>query len=162
MYVCFVLFFSQSWDNHYRLLDLEQSINQSINKLVSSYFFFFFFVLLVVVVVVVLLFLLVVVVLIVVVVILLLLWFHHVDAYPFQLLQEVNIHIVPSLNPDGAEQSIVGKCETGPGHSNKNNVDLDTNFKKPGKGMTDSIAAKPPEFFVIIRKSTCIKNQISE
>ena len=32
LYVCFVLFFSQSWDNHYGLLDLKQSINQSINQ----------------------------------------------------------------------------------------------------------------------------------
>ena len=30
MYICFVLFFSQSWDNRYGLLDLK-SINQSIN-----------------------------------------------------------------------------------------------------------------------------------
>ena len=34
MYVCFVLFFSQSWDNRYGLLDLKlkQSINLSINQ----------------------------------------------------------------------------------------------------------------------------------
>ena len=31
MYVCFVLFFSQSWGNCYGLLDLKQAINQSIN-----------------------------------------------------------------------------------------------------------------------------------
>ena len=30
MYVCFVSFFSQSWDNRLGLLDLKQSINQSI------------------------------------------------------------------------------------------------------------------------------------
>ena len=29
VYVCFVLFFSQSWDNRYGLLDLKQSINQT-------------------------------------------------------------------------------------------------------------------------------------
>ena len=32
MYVCFVLFFSQSWDNRYGLLYLKQLSNQSINQ----------------------------------------------------------------------------------------------------------------------------------
>ncbi|XP_070205330.1 carboxypeptidase D-like [Littorina saxatilis] len=52
------------------------------------------------------------------------------ENYIKQLLEEVNIHIIPSLNPDGAEQAVMENCDSGQGHANKNNINLDTNFIK--------------------------------
>jgi hypothetical protein len=50
----------------------------------------------------------------------------------------VEINILPSLNPDGAELSKPGTCAKGPGHNNKNDVDVDTNFIKTGTGISFS------------------------
>ncbi|UXI19556.1 hypothetical protein NH340_JMT05499 [Sarcoptes scabiei] len=44
-----------------------------------------------------------------------------------KLLHHTNIHILPSLNPDGFERSIEGRCE-GPGRKNSNGIDLNRNF----------------------------------
>ncbi|XP_014786221.1 carboxypeptidase D [Octopus bimaculoides] len=45
------------------------------------------------------------------------------------ILQNSLIHLVPSLNPDGAEKANKTKCDGKDGIKNANNVDLDTDFK---------------------------------
>ncbi|KAL8566418.1 hypothetical protein ACOMHN_011996 [Nucella lapillus] len=52
------------------------------------------------------------------------------ETYIQQMLKEIDIHIVPSLNPDGAAQAVEGKCQKGPGHGNSHGVDLDTSFER--------------------------------
>ena len=42
-------------------------------------------------------------------------------------LQEIDLHLMPSLNPDGFEKSTEGKCETS-WRNNANRVDLNRNF----------------------------------
>ena len=44
------------------------------------------------------------------------------------LLQNTRIHIMPSLNPDGFEASIVGDCSSTKGRENANSFDLNRNF----------------------------------
>lgn len=44
------------------------------------------------------------------------------------LLDNTRIHILPSLNPDGFEVSVEGKCEVGPGRENAWLVDLNRSF----------------------------------
>ncbi|GFO01124.1 carboxypeptidase d [Plakobranchus ocellatus] len=49
------------------------------------------------------------------------------DAYMKKMLNETNIFIIPSVNPDGATAAQPG-CDTGKGHENAAGVDLDENF----------------------------------
>ncbi|XP_021916011.1 carboxypeptidase D-like isoform X3 [Zootermopsis nevadensis] len=44
------------------------------------------------------------------------------------LLENTRIHVLPSLNPDGFEISVEGKCEIGPGRENARFVDLNRSF----------------------------------
>ncbi|XP_007900933.1 carboxypeptidase M-like [Callorhinchus milii] len=45
-----------------------------------------------------------------------------------KLISSARIHILPSMNPDGFEASVVGKCGGKLGRYNKNHVDLNRNF----------------------------------
>nr|KAG5687052.1 hypothetical protein BaRGS_002425 [Batillaria attramentaria] len=54
------------------------------------------------------------------------------EAFEKQLLEEMVVYVVPSLNPDGARMATVGQCEKGPGHANSENIDLDTDFRLSG------------------------------
>lgn len=54
------------------------------------------------------------------------------DTFVKQLLEEVVLYIIPSLNPDGREMVKPGKCEAELGHANSLAVDLDTDFKLEG------------------------------
>ena len=42
-------------------------------------------------------------------------------------LQKIDLHLMPSLNPDGFEKSTEGKCDTS-WRNNANRVDLNRNF----------------------------------
>jgi len=44
------------------------------------------------------------------------------------LIRHTYIHILPSLNPDGFERSVEGRCEFGPGRENSAGIDLNRNF----------------------------------
>ena len=47
------------------------------------------------------------------------------------LVESIDFHIVPSMNPDGFERATEGKCEGGDltsGRTNSNNKDLNRNF----------------------------------
>ncbi|XP_076452817.1 carboxypeptidase D-like isoform X2 [Babylonia areolata] len=55
---------------------------------------------------------------------------HSSDNFIQQLLKEIQVHMVPSLNPDGAARAMEGRCGKGPGHGNHHGVDLDTNFER--------------------------------
>ncbi|XP_013779731.1 carboxypeptidase M-like [Limulus polyphemus] len=50
------------------------------------------------------------------------------DYYARWLLDNTQIHIMPSMNPDGFEMAIEGKCSRGPGRYNRNGYDLNRNF----------------------------------
>ncbi|XP_014255369.1 carboxypeptidase D-like [Cimex lectularius] len=45
-----------------------------------------------------------------------------------KIVDSVNIHILPSLNPDGFELAKEGLCQEGPGRGNANGADLNRNF----------------------------------
>ncbi|XP_064619385.1 carboxypeptidase D-like isoform X2 [Lineus longissimus] len=45
-----------------------------------------------------------------------------------ELLDKYRIHVIPMLNPDGAELAVLGNCDGKEGETNANGVDLDTNF----------------------------------
>ncbi|XP_067866654.1 carboxypeptidase D-like [Heterodontus francisci] len=47
------------------------------------------------------------------------------------LVDSIRIHILPALNPDGFEISVVGDCEGEHGRYNKNGFDLNRNFPDP-------------------------------
>lgn len=56
-----------------------------------------------------------------------------VNSYPSNqyikyLLENTRIHLMPSMNPDGYENSIEGECQHGDGRGNANGVDLNRNF----------------------------------
>jgi len=62
------------------------------------------------------------------------------------LLDNTRIHILPSLNPDGFEISLEGRCEIGPGRENARAVDLNRSFPdyfqnntKPRQSETQAI-----------------------
>jgi len=44
------------------------------------------------------------------------------------LMKNMRIHIMPSMNPDGYEQSSVGDCTGLTGRYNANGLDLNRNF----------------------------------
>lgn len=44
------------------------------------------------------------------------------------LVNSIRIHVLPSLNPDGYEKSMLGDCDSLLGRSNANNVDLNRDF----------------------------------
>lgn len=46
-----------------------------------------------------------------------------------QLLQSTRLHILPSMNPDGAERAVLGDCSDSQGFNNAKNVNLETDFK---------------------------------
>lgn len=56
-----------------------------------------------------------------------------VNSYPNNekvryLMDNMFIHLMPSMNPDGFEESIEGECSQGPGRVNSNGFDLNRNF----------------------------------
>lgn len=56
-----------------------------------------------------------------------------VNSYPSNqyikyLLENTRIHLMPSMNPDGFENSIEGECQHGEGRGNANGHDLNRNF----------------------------------
>lgn len=53
---------------------------------------------------------------------------YHTDPYIKWLLDNTRIHILPSLNPDGYQESIEGQCEGGKGRYNSKGFDLNRNF----------------------------------
>ncbi|XP_013414480.1 carboxypeptidase D [Lingula anatina] len=64
-----------------------------------------------------------------------------------QLLENTRIHILPSLNPDGATEATVGDCEGKTGELNANNVDLLTNY--PISDSNNSFVLEPETQAVI-------------
>ncbi len=44
------------------------------------------------------------------------------------ILSNTRVHILPSMNPDGFENSVIGECMTTNGRQNANGVDLNRNF----------------------------------
>ncbi|XP_076332495.1 carboxypeptidase D-like isoform X1 [Tachypleus tridentatus] len=50
------------------------------------------------------------------------------DHYVRWLMDNTQIHLMPSMNPDGFEMAIEGTCSRGPGRYNKNSYDLNRNF----------------------------------
>ena len=67
------------------------------------------------------------------------------------LIENTDIHIMPTVNPDGFEQAEMGKCYNGnynPGRRNQNNVDLNRNFptwKDLNKPMDELYERVEPE-----------------
>ncbi|KAI2807644.1 hypothetical protein BLOT_005582 [Blomia tropicalis] len=57
------------------------------------------------------------------------------------LLRHTRIHLMPSMNPDGFEKAIEGKCQSGPGRHNAANVDLNRNF--PDRFFKSNVAEQP-------------------
>eukprot|EP00058_Branchiostoma_floridae_P013469 XP_002598957.1 hypothetical protein BRAFLDRAFT_79888 [Branchiostoma floridae] len=55
-----------------------------------------------------------------------------------KLIDTTRIHILPSLNPDGATCSTEGTCEGDTCRGNSNNVDLNTNFPSGGKNVSSA------------------------
>ena len=45
-----------------------------------------------------------------------------------QLLKVTRVHILPSMNPDGATKAVYGQCQDGDGRTNAYGVDLNTQF----------------------------------
>ncbi|CAH1233231.1 CPD [Branchiostoma lanceolatum] len=60
-----------------------------------------------------------------------------------KLIDTTRIHILPSLNPDGASCSTEGTCEGDKCRDNSNNVDLNTNFPSGSKNV--SVGPLQPE-----------------
>jgi len=44
------------------------------------------------------------------------------------ILKNTRVHILPSMNPDGNEESILGDCQGTDGRYNEDNIDLNRNF----------------------------------
>ncbi|XP_059494285.1 carboxypeptidase M-like [Stegostoma tigrinum] len=65
-----------------------------------------------------------------------------------RLVGSMRIHILPSMNPDGFEKSIVGKCTGTNGRYNSNKMDLNRNFPDPFGKTTESLE---PETDAVIR-----------
>uniref|UniRef100_A0A6G1SHC6 Carboxypeptidase D n=1 Tax=Aceria tosichella TaxID=561515 RepID=A0A6G1SHC6_9ACAR len=68
------------------------------------------------------------------------------------LINSTRIHLLPSMNPDGYENSVEGDCESEKGRANANGVDLNRNF--PDRfGLTKENGATQPEVGAIMRWS---------
>ncbi|XP_069811965.1 carboxypeptidase M isoform X2 [Dendropsophus ebraccatus] len=61
------------------------------------------------------------------------------DANITQLITNTRIHIMPSMNPDGFEMSVVRDCDSVTGRYNKNGYDLNRNFPDAFEENTDQI-----------------------
>lgn len=66
-----------------------------------------------------------------------------------QLINSIRIHILPSLNPDGYEKSLVGDCNSGLGRANANNYDLNRNFPDQYKSYLPF--ALQPETLAVVK-----------
>lgn len=54
-----------------------------------------------------------------------------------KLLDTTRIHLMPTMNPDGYEKSLLGDGESVIGRSNEHNVDLNRNF--PDQYFTNEV-----------------------
>ena len=66
------------------------------------------------------------------------------------LLDTVEIYLLPSLNPDGFASSLEGSCRFHPGRRNANNVDLNRDFPKRfnfpfNSSMDEMLEGRQPE-----------------
>ena len=64
------------------------------------------------------------------------------DSRVTDLVDQTNIFILPSVNPDGFEEAVEGACEGDLGRGNKNQIDIDSNFPdqfRPDNEQFDSL-----------------------
>lgn len=59
------------------------------------------------------------------------------------LVQSARLHFLPSMNPDGYEDSEEGDCESEKGRPNANNYDLNRNFPDRFGNTTENVQTQP-------------------
>jgi len=62
---------------------------------------------------------------------------HGKNSYITSLIENVDVYIMPSANPDGFERSSEGDCDGLIGRYNENQVDLNTNFPRHAPAYSD-------------------------